>query len=435
MKRIPLFLTMLLTMTIGLGNSCDNDPDLMGSGAGVSGGSLNPNDPANFSPSGDPAESGQPGAQGQPNASTPGTEGGQTGVACESAGDCGSGTTCAAGRCELEAALIVAMTWRDNTDVDLHLVQPNGEEVYYRNRTTDAGARFSLDACIASRCEEGTERREAVRYEGWAPGGTYRLFATNFDGVTGASVTIEVIQNGQTQTFTANLSAEEGATSQEFTFDVEMTDAPCTVNVEGYGEVDLENDYIPNVVACENGDAPPEALKAAAIMARGFVYYKTKIEGARTLRNSEADQVYRCSYRPNGAGPEHYAAVRATTGVHPQWNGKVIAPFYVAGNVPPNPNAADPIVSCNGAGGRNGVGTEGHVTYNYGKFGCDIEMSSLGLVTRDCNQNPYNRGAASQNGQACLANFGWNATQMLEYYYGADIDMANADFCANPSAE
>jgi hypothetical protein len=70
------------------------------------------------------------------------------------------------------------------------------------------------------------------------------------------------------------------------------------------------------------------------------------------------------------------------------------------------------------------------VTYNYGKFDCDIQMTSLGWVTSDCTRNPHNRGAASQNGQTCLANFGWEATQLLEYYYGADIDMAAADFCA-----
>lgn len=329
-----------------------------------------------------------------------------------------------------EAALTVTLKWTDGTDLDLHLIQPNGEEVYYRNRETDAGARFSKDACIASRCAEGEERVEEVRYQAWAPGGTYRVFVVNYDGETTANATLEVNIKGEIQTFNVNLAAQAGTQSQEIEFQVEMMDAPCMVNVEGYGMVDLENDYIPNVIACENGDAPPEALKAQAIMARGFVYYKLKVEGATVLRNSEADQVYRCSYRPNGAEARHFAAAAATTGVHPQWRGNVIAPFYVAGNVPPRPNAADPINSCKGTGGSNGAGTEGHITYNYGKFDCDIEMTSLGWTPSNCNENPANRGAASQNGQSCLANFGWQAPELLEYYYGADIELANADFCA-----
>lgn len=205
--------------------------------------------------------------------------------------------------------------------------------------------------------------------------------------------------------------------------------APCSVRVRGYGRVDIEEDYIPNVIACENGNAPPEALKAAAVMARGFVYYKTQVEGRKTLRNSQKDQVYRCKSRPNGAGPEHFEAARATRGMYVEWKGHVVAPFYVAGNVPTNPSPEDPITSCMGTDGEKGLNTEPRVTYNYGKFGCDVEQTSLGHTPEDCSQNPYNRGAASQNGQACLAQLGWEFPKMLEFYYGADIDVAQVESC------
>jgi uncharacterized protein YfaP (DUF2135 family) len=397
MRPTSILTKIIFVLSLTASVACGDDPAMLGAGAfdgsSNTGAALNPN--------GAPA--------GEQSTATPGTQGTQTAQ---------------------DAALTVTMKWNDDTDLDLHLIQPNGEEVYYRNRETDAGARFSKDSCIASRCESGTERVEEARYQAWAPGGTYRISVVNYDGLTSGTANIEVSIRGEIQTFTVNVGGQAGATSQEVEFEVEMMDAPCMVNVEGYGMVDLENDYIPNVVACENGDAPPEALKAAAIMARGFVYYKTKVEGATVLRNSEADQVYRCSYRPNGAGPEHFAAAAATTGVHPTWRGNIIAPFYVAGNVPPRPNAADPIGSCKGTGGSNGLGTEGNVTYNYGKFDCDITMSSLGWVTSDCTRNAANRGAASQNGQSCLANFGWGATEMLEFYYGADIEMTSADYCA-----
>ncbi len=423
-KRLMKLLTVAFALTIAQGSACDDDPALLDSN-GVNG-----------LPSGHNGLPNTSGGDTLPNTSGDGSNGStgddvtglQSGMACESNMDCGEGS-CVSGTCETQAALIVSMTWDAEIDLDLHLVQPNGEEVYYRNRETAAGARFAQDSCISTRCEAGEARREMVRYNAHAPGGTYRVFATNYDGEQGATATIEVHYDGQVETHTVSVGASEGATSNEVTFEVQMTDAPCTINVQGYGEVDLENDYIPNVIACENGDAPPEALRAAAIMARGFAYYKVRVERVSSVRNSEADQVYRCSYRPGGAGPEHYAAARATTGQHLQWEGNIIAPFYVAGNVPPNPSAADPINSCNGAGGSRDAGTEGRVTYNYGKFGCDIEMTTLGLVTNDCRRNPHNRGAASQNGQSCLANFGWNSTQMLEYYFGADIEVVNADFC------
>ena len=45
-----------------------------------------------------------------------------------------------------------------------------------------------------------------------------------------------------------------------------------TVNVQGIGPVPTESDYVPHVVACENGAASFEALKAQAVAARSYAY-------------------------------------------------------------------------------------------------------------------------------------------------------------------
>src|SRR5829696_1810608 len=50
--------------------------------------------------------------------------------------------------------------------------------------------------------------------------------------------------------------------------------AHCTVTVNGVGTIDVEKNYLPHVVHCENGGAPFEALKAQAIAARTYLYYK-----------------------------------------------------------------------------------------------------------------------------------------------------------------
>jgi len=213
-------------------------------------------------------------------------------------------------------------------------------------------------------------------------------------------------------------------------------EAPCMVNVEGIGMVDIENDYIPGVVACENGGAPLEALKAQAVQARGFLYYKLFVAGVTTIRNSTADQVYRCSYRPNGPDEIHRKAARETKGQYVTWDNKIVAPFYVAGAIPPNPNVADPITSCQGVGGNDPTSTERWVTYNFGKAGCGIKMTPLGWVPDDCTRNPHNRGCASQNGEACLARLGWKYQDMLDYYYGSDIALTNATgSCGGPAPQ
>lgn len=204
-------------------------------------------------------------------------------------------------------------------------------------------------------------------------------------------------------------------------------EAPCEINVSGVGMVDIEEEYLPGVVACENGNAPPEALKAQAVQARTFLYYKIFVNGQTTIGNSQSDQVYSCSYRPNGPGPEHVAAVDATRGQYLTWEDTIIASFYVAAAIPPNPDPDDPYNSCRGNGGNDPTNTERFVTYNLGKSGCDIQMSNQGFVPADCRDNPHNRGTASQNGQSCLANTGVGYRDMFAMYYGDDIELVVAD--------
>ena len=45
-----------------------------------------------------------------------------------------------------EADLVVTMMWNtDRTDVDLHVVEPSGEECYYKNSSTKAGGKITAD--------------------------------------------------------------------------------------------------------------------------------------------------------------------------------------------------------------------------------------------------------------------------------------------------
>lgn len=213
-------------------------------------------------------------------------------------------------------------------------------------------------------------------------------------------------------------------------------EAPCTINVEGYGAVDIEEDYIPNVVACENGNAPMEALKAQAVQARGYIYYKLFVTGEDTVENSTGDQVYQCNY--TDAQQRHFEAARATRAEYVRWNDQVVASFYVAGAIPADQQSGAPEDACQGPGGNDPTTTEQFVTYNLGKSGCDIDMTPLGWIPddNDCTRNPQNRGCASQNGQSCLANRGWDYEQMIPYYYGDDIAIERAGGeCGGPWIE
>jgi hypothetical protein len=195
--------------------------------------------------------------------------------------------------------------------------------------------------------------------------------------------------------------------------------AYCTAQVEGIGQVDTETDYLPHVVACENGAAPYEALKAQAVAARTFLYYKMDTWGQ--IGDGTHDQVYSCANQPQQV---HYDAVAETAGQVLRYNDVTICSFYVAGAIPQPPGcvatASDP----------DPHSTEWAVTYNEGLAGDDINQSPLGFVDPS---NYLNRGCMSQNGASCLHDAGYGYQDILRFYYGADIVLETAQGeCVGP---
>ena len=186
--------------------------------------------------------------------------------------------------------------------------------------------------------------------------------------------------------------------------------AYCTAMVTGTGVVDVENDYLPHVVACENGGASFEALEVQAVAARSFLYYKLALQGY--INDGTGDQVYSCGATP---GPDHYAAVAATSGEVLMYSGVVIASFFVAGALQSPP-------SCMG-GSSDPTSTEQWVTYNMGNSGASVVQTPLGWVDP---ANVYNRGCMSQNGSHCLSDDGWLYDDILRFYYGDDIAIVTA---------
>ncbi len=209
-------------------------------------------------------------------------------------------------------------------------------------------------------------------------------------------------------------------------------DALPTISVTGSGSVATESDYVPNVVKCENGLASFEALKAQAVAARTFAYYKIDLQGF--INDGTGDQVYSCS---GSAGAIHHQAAQATEGeilwvrdnIGPQ-NDVLIASFYVAGAIPDANQAFDinsPGVIV-GSGDPDPTGTEHFVTYPYanGLSGGFNRGSTLGFRGSVSNPNWPNRGAKSQNGADFLSDNSVSYLDILKYYYGADIQLRTA---------
>ena len=198
-------------------------------------------------------------------------------------------------------------------------------------------------------------------------------------------------------------------------------EAFCSISVQTVGLRDMETDYLPHVVACENGAADFEALKAHAVAARAYAYYRLDT-GDGTIAPDTSDQAYLCSREP---GPEHYEAVNQTAGQVLMYNNQLVAAFYVAGAIPSNRS------SCVAQSGDNDYSsTERYVTYNQGRSGSGLEQTMLGWVDP---RNDRNRGCKSQNGAHCLAEAGWDYRDILTFYYGSDIQLVQAEgACVGP---
>jgi len=185
-------------------------------------------------------------------------------------------------------------------------------------------------------------------------------------------------------------------------------EAECTVDVIGTGIVDMETDYLPHVITCENGAADFAALQAQAVAARSYAYYK--IGRGEPIADGTSDQVYSC-----GAEPTQLAldAVASTAGEVLRYHDTQVAAFYVAGAVPSDVDACIAV-----AGDNDYSSTEHYVTNNWGRAGAGLEQTTLGWVHEE---NWANRGCKSQNGAHCLAEAGWGYEDILLFYYGMDI--------------
>lgn len=212
-------------------------------------------------------------------------------------------------------------------------------------------------------------------------------------------------------------------------------DAYDFINVTGFGNVPTETDYVPNVVQAENGLASFEALKAQAVAARTFAYYKMNLQGF--INNGTSDQVYENS---SGAPPRqiHLDAAAATQG-EVIWiqdnigtpNEVLPAAFYVAGAIP---NASRPFDFDNpgvitSPGDSDPTSTQQWVTNTYvnGDIGGNNLGTPLGFQGSPTNPNWPNRGAHSQNGADYLSDNSVNYLDILKYYYGADIQVRTVD--------
>lgn len=141
----------------------------------------------------------------------PGTQ--EVGDPCAEDMHCVPNSVCFNEFCVGRGTLRVSLAFSVDSDFDLHLQTPSGEEIYYGNETADGGT-LDVDQCVND-C--GTSSHvENIVFNGTAPSGTYEVWVENYDGRNGGPFTIEVAGD-VSQTFSGSLPADE-VESMRFTF-------------------------------------------------------------------------------------------------------------------------------------------------------------------------------------------------------------------------
>jgi hypothetical protein len=124
----------------------------------------------------------------------------------------------------------ISASWTDSADVDLHVFDPSGEEIYFGHKTAASGGTLDLDANAACSPNESSPRvfysnENVVWSLGTAPNGTYQVVLDYWSdcGVAQTDWVVTIQRQGAqpqifTGTFTGPSSGVPDAVVSSFTY-------------------------------------------------------------------------------------------------------------------------------------------------------------------------------------------------------------------------
>lgn len=89
----------------------------------------------------------------------------------------------------------ISISWDNSNDVDLHVIDPDGFEIYYAARTSTSGGELDLDSNVG--CNPGPQNENIYWATGGAPAGDYQVLLHLYTSCTtsGTNVRVNVLKN------------------------------------------------------------------------------------------------------------------------------------------------------------------------------------------------------------------------------------------------
>ncbi|MBA2664792.1 MAG: D-alanyl-D-alanine carboxypeptidase family protein [Bradymonadaceae bacterium] len=137
---------------------------------------------------------------------------------CTSDAQCTGAAECVNKACVKSGSLRFTLTWEANTDLDIHVLTPSGEKLWYRNRNIADGGQFDSDSCIGSTCATSTKlQMESVYWTRAATQGNYQVWAVNYSGTKSVPFTVDVTVGDKRMTLQSTAPAVKNGASRKFT--------------------------------------------------------------------------------------------------------------------------------------------------------------------------------------------------------------------------
>ena len=156
----------------------------------------------------------------------------------------------------------VTLTWDVDSDLDLFVIEPSGERIYYGNPTSRTGGALDLDSNAA--CNIDGKRVENIRWPpGDAPEGQYTVQVDEFSAcrTSMSNYTVRIVNGASVQTFRGTISG--GRTIEVATFErrvgdpsrpVEQTQDECLNNAGSSPSMPPNPAWDPVVGPCVRAD-------------------------------------------------------------------------------------------------------------------------------------------------------------------------------------